>query len=63
MINDRILRVAMFTLAFALIMISAELALEMQSIKRMKRITVYVREAPPVSPGEASLDVLEALDA
>jgi hypothetical protein len=55
MIHDRILRVAMITFAFALIVISAELALEMQSLRRLKRVIVYVREAPPVSPGEAPI--------
>jgi hypothetical protein len=63
MIHDRILRVAMFTLAFALIVIAAELTLEMQSIRRMKRVTVYVKEAPPVSPGEAPIVLTNASDA
>jgi len=51
--SERLMRVAMFSLAFALVMIAIELSVEMQAIKRMKRVTVYIRETPPGEPGGA----------
>ncbi len=61
--SNRFAHIAILTVAIYLVLLAFELSLEMQSIRRLKRVTVFVRvqekeagDLPPAPP----LDSLEA---